>query len=182
WTKIDSTRPWSNFSGAGYSRLGPPSIILAHFLFRRNSAMRRETVLLGLLGLSGYLPSGLYAQQSQPEIGKVDHDAVVVRYYATIDNVKYVYGVAPPVANVKPGNILEANSLDCFGNALQRPGDSFSLVKGDNPLTGPFFMEGAEPGDTLVVHILDLQVEGKQGVGTFGPGFGAANATHYTPV
>src|SRR5882757_4675636 len=106
----------------------------------------------------------------------------VVRYRATIDNVKYVYGVAPAVANLKPGNTLEANSLDCFGNALQKPGDSFSLVKGDNPLTGPFFIEGAEPGDTLVVQILDLQVDGKQGVGTFGPGFGAVNATHYTPM
>ena len=106
----------------------------------------------------------------------------VVHYHATIGNVKYVYGVAAPVASLKPGNILEANSLDCFGNALQKPGDSFSLVKGDNPLTGPFFIEGAEPGDTLAVHILDLQVEGKQGVGTFGPGFGAVNATHYTPM
>src|SRR5205807_5431663 len=106
----------------------------------------------------------------------------VVSYHATSDNVKYVFGVAPPVARFKPGNILDANSLDCFGNALQKPGDSFSLVKGDNPLTGPFFVEGAEPGDTLVVHILDLQVDSNQGVGTFSPGFGAANATHYTPV
>jgi len=105
-----------------------------------------------------------------------------VHFTGTIDNVKYVYGVAPPVAHVKAGATLEANSLDCFGNALQKPGDPFSLVKGDNPLTGPFFIDGAEPGDTLVVHILDLQVDGKQGVGTFSPGFGAANATHYTPM
>lgn len=106
----------------------------------------------------------------------------VIRYRASIDNVKYTYCTAPPVARLKPGNILEANSLDCFGNALQKPGDSFSLVKGDNPLTGPFYIEGAEPGDTLVVHILDLQVDSNQGIGTFSPGFGAANATHYTPV
>jgi acetamidase/formamidase len=109
-------------------------------------------------------------------------DAQTVRYKATIDTVKYVYGAAPPVARLKPGNILEANSLDCFGNALQKPGDPFSLVKGDNPLTGPFYIEGAEPGDTLVVHILNLQVDSNQGVGAFSPGFGAANATHYTPV
>lgn len=105
-----------------------------------------------------------------------------VQFHGTIDNVKYVFGVAPPVAHLKPGNILEANSLDCFGNALQKPGDSMALVKGDNPLTGPFFIDGAEPGDTLVVRILDLQVDGKQGVGTFSPGFGAVNSTHYTPV
>jgi acetamidase/formamidase len=109
-------------------------------------------------------------------------DAQTVRYKATIDTVKYVYGAAPPVARLKQGDILEANSLDCFGNALQKPDDPFSLVKGDNPLTGPFFIEGAEPGDTLVVHILDLQVDSNQGVGAFSPGFGAANATHYTPV
>lgn len=106
----------------------------------------------------------------------------VVQYHATMDTVRYVFGAATPVAHIKPGTILEANSLDCFGNALQKPGDSLSLVKGDNPLTGPFYIEGAEPADTLVVHILDLQVDGKQGVGTFSPGFGAINATHYTPM
>ncbi|HYL83339.1 MAG TPA: acetamidase/formamidase family protein [Candidatus Angelobacter sp.] len=106
----------------------------------------------------------------------------VVQFRATIENVKYVFGVAPAVTRLKPGSILESNSLDCFGNALQKPGDGMELVKGDNPLTGPFHIEGAEPGDTLVVHILDLQVDGKQGVGTFSPGFGAVNSTHYTPV
>jgi amidase len=120
----------------------------------------------------------LAAAQAPPAAPKSDVDS----YHATIDNVKYVFGVAPPVARLKPGNILEANSLDCFGNALQKPGDTISLVKGDNPLTGPFYIEGAEPGDTLVVHILDLQVDGKQGLGTFSPGFGAINSTHYTPV
>ena len=99
-----------------------------------------------------------------------------------MDNVKATFGPAEPVAHIKPGGILEASSLDCFGGALQKPGDPFSNIKIDNPLTGPFFIDGAEPGDTLVVHILDLQVNGKQGVGTFGPGFGAANSTHYTPM
>jgi len=106
----------------------------------------------------------------------------VVPYHATIDSVKYVFGVTAPVAHLKPGNILEANSLDCFGNAIKKPGDLLALVKGDNPLTGPFFIEGAEPGDTLVVHILDLQVDGNQGIGAFAPGFGALNQTNYTPM
>jgi amidase len=116
--------------------------------------------------------------QAPPAPSKAD----VVSYHATIDNVKYVFGVAPPVAHLKPGNILDANSLDCYGNALQKPGDPFSLIKGDNPLTGPFFIDGAEPGDTLVIRILDLKIDSKQGIGTFDPGFGAINATHYTPM
>ncbi len=106
----------------------------------------------------------------------------VVPYHATIDSVKYVFGVTAPVAHLKPGNILEANSLDCFGNAIKKPGDPLALVKGDNPLTGPFFIDGAEPGDTLVIHILDLQVDGNQGIGAFAPGFGALNQTNYTPM
>jgi acetamidase/formamidase len=134
-------------------------------------------VRLQILALSLALPLSTLAQAPNGP-GKAE----VVNYQATIDNVKYVFGVAPPVAHLKPGNILLANSLDCFGNALQKPGDTFALVKGDNPLTGPFYIDGAEPGDTLVVHILDLQVDGNQGVGTFSPGFGAINATHYTPM
>jgi acetamidase/formamidase len=106
----------------------------------------------------------------------------VVAYHATADTVKYVFGVAAPVAHLKSGNILEANSLDCFGNAIKKPGDALALAKGDNPLTGPFFIDGAEPGDTLVVHILDLQVDGNQGIGAFAPGFGALNQTNYTPM
>jgi len=109
-------------------------------------------------------------------------DSGVVHFKASMENVKATFGPAEPVAHVKPGGLLYANSLDCFGNALQKPGDPFSSIKIDNPLTGPFFIDGAEPGDTLVVRILDLQVDSKQGVGTFGPGFGAANSTHYTPM
>jgi len=99
-----------------------------------------------------------------------------------MENVKATFGPAEPDAHVKPGGLFDANSLDCFGNALQKAGDPFSNIKIDNPLTGPFFIDGAEPGNTLVVRILDLQVDGKQGVGTFGPGFGAAKSTHYTPM
>jgi len=106
----------------------------------------------------------------------------VVRYTTTIDNVKYLFATAEPVARLKSGDILDTNTLDCFGNALKKPGDTVSMAKGDNPLAGPFFVEGAEPGDTLAVKILDLQVDGDTGVGAFAPGFGAINETNYTPM
>src|SRR5271169_2205028 len=106
----------------------------------------------------------------------------VVKYHATINDVKYVYGPAAPVAHVKPGDTIETNTLDAFGNAIKKPGDKLSAVKGDNPLTGPFYIDGAQPGDTLAVKFLDLQVDGNQGVGAFAPGFGALNETGYTPM
>ncbi|PWU08470.1 MAG: acetamidase [Terriglobia bacterium] len=105
-----------------------------------------------------------------------------VKYHATINDVKYVYGMAAPVAHLKSGEIIETNTLDAFGNALKKPGDRLSMVKGDNPLTGPFYVDGAQPGDTLAVRILDLQVDGNQGVGSLAPGFGALNQTTYTAM
>src|SRR6516164_8323760 len=89
----------------------------------------------------------------------------VVQYHATINDVKYVYAVAQPVARLKPGDVLDTNTLDGFGNAIKKPGDTLSLVKGDNPLTGPFYVDGAAPGDTLAIKILNVEVDGDFGVG-----------------
>jgi len=106
----------------------------------------------------------------------------VVRYEPRDSDLKYVFAVAPPVATVKPGDVIDTRTVDCFGNAIRKPGDTLSMVKGDNPLTGPFFVDGAEPGDTLVVKILELTVDGDQGIGALAPGFGALNETSYTPM
>jgi hypothetical protein len=70
----------------------------------------------------------------------------VVHYATTTDNVKYLFATAEPVARVHSGDILDTNTLDCFGNVLKRPGDKLSMVKGDNPLAGPFYVEGADQG------------------------------------
>jgi amidase len=114
---------------------------------------------------------------------KPSEQGKVVRYSPKPSDLKYTYAASySPVARLKPGNILETNTADCFGNAIKKPGDTLSMAKGDNPLTGPFYIEGAEPGDTLAVKILDLQVDGNQGIGALAPGFGAINSTGYTPM
>src|SRR5436853_788269 len=137
---------------------------------------RRNRVIAYIVTGILLLMSGVSKAPAQDSGGKI------VKYHATINDVKYVYGVAEPVARLKSGDILETNTVDAFGNAIQKPGDRLSLVKGDNPLPGPFDIEGAEPRDTLAVKILDLQVDGSQGVGAFAPGFGALNETGYTPM
>src|SRR5215469_4943557 len=106
----------------------------------------------------------------------------VVHYTTTNANVKYLFATAEPVVRLKPGDILDTNTLDCFGNGLKKPGDTLSMARGDNPLAGPFYVEGAEPGDTLAVRILDLQVDGDHGVGALVPGFGGISSSKYTPV
>jgi len=57
-------------------------------------------------------------------------DPQTVQYRATIHNVKYVYATVQPVAHLKPTNILDANSLDCFGNAIKKPGDTMGAGQG----------------------------------------------------
>jgi acetamidase/formamidase len=106
----------------------------------------------------------------------------IVRYDPAEKDLKYVYATATPVATLKPGDTLETRTVDAFGGVIQKPGDTMALVKGDNPLTGPFAIAGAEPGDTLVVRILDLTVDSSRGVGALAPGFGALNTTTYTPM
>jgi amidase len=105
-----------------------------------------------------------------------------VRYEPAENDLKFVFATAAPVATIKPGQILETRTVDAFGNAIQKPGDTLARVKGDNPLTGPFFVDGAEPGDTIAVRLLELTIDGPQGVGALAPGFGALNTTTYTPM
>src|SRR5258708_6199771 len=106
----------------------------------------------------------------------------VVHYSTTTANVKYLFATAEPVLRMKPGDILDTNTLDCFGNGLKKPGDTLSMATGDNPLAGPFYVEGAEPGDTLAVKILDWQADGDTGVGAFTPAFETLTQSNYTPI
>src|SRR5271165_3555804 len=106
----------------------------------------------------------------------------VIRYRATTENVKTVFGTAESVAALRPGDTLDTNTLDAFGGAIANPGDTLSKVKMDNPLTGPFYIEGAQPGDTLVVKFLELAVDAAQGIGVYGPGYGGLSSSTYTPM
>src|SRR5258706_15998676 len=62
-------------------------------------------------------------------------------------------GAHAPVLRIKPGDHVVTSTIDARGF------DSAGVQRGQgpNPETGPFFIEGAEPGDTLVVHLLRLE-------------------------
>src|SRR5262249_44167702 len=51
-----------------------------------------------------------------------------------------------------------------------------------NPQTGPFYIEGAEPGDTLAVHFVSIEPARDWGASTTVPLFGALSATHTTAL
>jgi amidase len=57
-------------------------------------------------------------------------------------------GSYEPVLHLSSGDSVVTATVDNAGrDALDRP-----VASRPNPLTGPFYVEGAEPGDTLVVH------------------------------
>ena len=55
---------------------------------------------------------------------------------------------------VKPGDTIHTTTVDAGGTDH----DNVRRVLGGNPQTGPFYIESAVPGDTLVVHILRLRL------------------------
>ncbi|HKB98065.1 MAG TPA: hypothetical protein VKD23_04680, partial [Terriglobales bacterium] len=73
--------------------------------------MRTKTCVLALLAIALAGPAMVHGQTAQGQTGNI------VRYTTTIDNVKYLFATAEPVAHLKSGDILDTNTLDCFGNA-----------------------------------------------------------------
>jgi acetamidase/formamidase len=60
-----------------------------------------------------------------------------------------VMGPVNPVLNIAPGDRVITTTLDAHGYNEHME----MLAQKDNPLTGPFFIEGAKPGGTLVVEL-----------------------------
>ena len=54
-----------------------------------------------------------------------------------------------PVLVLAPGDVVITETVDAFGENDK----GTRVANGDNPLTGPFLIDGAQPGDTLVVHL-----------------------------
>jgi acetamidase/formamidase len=76
-------------------------------------------------------------------------------------------------------------TLDCFAGRVRSTSDLVSQVCDPrylNPQTGPFYVEGAAPGDTLAVHFLSITPREARGWSTTVPLFGALTATHATAM
>ncbi len=80
-----------------------------------------------------------------------------------------------PVLSVSPGQTIEVETIDASGGQLGRDstlddlkGLSFDHV---NPVTGPIYVEGAEPGDAVAATFLDFKPSGWGWTANI-PGFG----------
>ena len=90
-----------------------------------------------------------------------------------------------PIATVQAGETFQVSTLDAFGNRI----DSSDLDLAEiiqlpyvNPCTGPIYVEGAEPGDTLAVTIDEITITRDYAVSCLIPEFGGLCGTVYTRV
>ena len=81
-----------------------------------------------------------------------------------------VYALSPdnaPVAHIESGDMLQFETADCFGEQITLECHKLGILDWSriNPATGPVYVNGAEPGDTLKVEILkiDLALQAARG-------------------
>src|SRR5713226_5985759 len=94
------------------------------------------------------LPSPLFAET---------HKVQPTTYYRTFSHAH------PVLARIRPGDLVVTKTLDSGGQderGVQRNEPS-------NPLTGPFYVEGAEPGDALLVHFTKMRLNRNWGYTAF---------------
>src|SRR5438270_8370589 len=77
------------------------------------------------------------------------------------------------VLEVEPGDVVTFETNDCFTGQIRSESDLVTEIDLTriNSATGPVAVKGAEPGDSLVAHILDVRPI-EWGVATLIPGFG----------
>ena len=85
---------------------------------------------------------------------------------------RYVYAfdkANEPIARAKDGDEFSFRTLDCYSGQVCTEedivGESFNFSR-TNPATGPLYVEGAMPGDVLVVDVLSIEVADKGAVTT----------------
>lgn len=92
----------------------------------------------------------------------------------------YTFGPHPPILRVQPGDrivseTVDARSMDRTGEqipASMRQSSPDTQLRESNPEVGPFYVEGAEPGDVLAVRILGIDLTRDWGWSAHNPGFG----------
>jgi acetamidase/formamidase len=95
----------------------------------------------------------------------------------------WTFGGAAPVLRIRPPALLELYTEDCFAGRVTSVDSLVSQVCEFpflNPQTGPFYVEGAAPGDTVAVHFVSIEPARSWAASTTVPLFGALTGTHLT--
>ncbi|MEM0042220.1 MAG: acetamidase/formamidase family protein [Candidatus Korarchaeum sp.] len=99
------------------------------------------------------------------------------------ENVIYTFSPKhKPVGVVSPGDYVLFETEDAFGGQVrgeETPPDKLDWSKVDGA-TGPVYIEGAEPGDTLVIDVLDIKLQERGAIAVI-PGYGGLSHLGFSP-
>ncbi len=100
------------------------------------------------------------------------------------DEVIWAFGPdLQPVLEVEPGTVVTLETNDCFTGQIRTEADLVTEIDFDrvNSATGPIAVRGAEPGDSLVVELLEVRPVA-QGFATLIPGMGQLHEQVQAPL
>lgn len=109
----------------------------------------------------------------------------IVDYRPSPEQYAWTFGGAPPVRRIKPDSALRLWTEDAFAGKLRSTRDRASAsldMPFVNPQTGPFYVEGAEPGDALALHFVALEPARDWGASSTIPFFGGLTNTDRTAM
>jgi acetamidase/formamidase len=111
-------------------------------------------------------------------------DPAVISYRPGPGDYAWTFGGAAPVMRLRTPCVLDLYTEDCFAGRVQSTDDLVTRlnITGLNPQTGPFWIEGAEPGDTVAVHFVSLTPARDWAASTTVPLFGALTGTNLTAL
>jgi acetamidase/formamidase len=107
----------------------------------------------------------------------------VVEFSPRREQYAWTFGGVEPIRRVTPGTLMKLWTEDAFGGRLQSESDKPSEkldMREVNPQTGPFYVEGAEPGDTLALHFVELEPARDWAASATIPFFGGLTGTDRT--
>jgi acetamidase/formamidase len=109
----------------------------------------------------------------------------VHRLHPTAAEVAYTFGGVAPLLRIAAGDLVEVFTEDCFGgqvtNQDQVPSQTIAADQVDG-VSGPIFVESAEPGDLLAVHFVSITPARDHAISASFPGFGALGTTNETAM
>lgn len=91
--------------------------------------------------------AGLALTACAPSSAQTVHEFEAVEYYNTFSFAH------PPALHINPGDRVVTRTIDSGGR--DRNGDQ--VAPAPNPQIGPFYVEGAEPGDVIVVRLEKIE-------------------------
>ncbi len=109
----------------------------------------------------------------------------MIEFKPTTEELAFTFGGNAARRTIKPGTAVRLWTQDAFNNTLKTVNDRSSEkvdLRFVNPQTGPFYIEGAEPGDALAIHIVDIKPARSYGISSTIPFFGGLTSTDRTAM